>query len=73
MKTVTAVEITKLYLFNVWKNHGLPHSIVSNQEPQLALQVMKDLCKHLGIISKLSTMHHPQTDRQTEHMNQDLQ
>ena len=29
-KMVTTLETTKLYLFNVWKNHGLLHSIVSN-------------------------------------------
>ena len=29
-KTVTALETAKLYLFNMWKNHGLPRSIVSN-------------------------------------------
>ena len=34
---------------------------------------MKDLCKRLGITPKLSTAHHPQTDRQTECMNWDLQ
>ena len=68
-KTVTALETTKLYLFNVWKNHGLPCSIISNQGPQFASQVMKDLCKHLGIIPKLSTVHHPQTDGQTEQIN----
>ena len=34
---------------------------------------MKDLCKCLGITSKLSTTHHLQTDGQMEHMNWDLQ
>ena len=34
---------------------------------------MRDLCKRLGITPKLSTMHHPQTDGQTEQMNRDLQ
>ena len=72
-KMVTALETTKLYLFNMWKNHGLPCSIVSDQGPQFASQVMKDLCKCLGITPKLSTVHHPQTDGQTEWMNQDLQ
>ena len=57
---------TKLYLFNVWKNHELSCSIVSDQGPQLASQVMKDLCKRLSITPKLSTAHHPQTDGQTE-------
>ena len=29
-KMVTALESTKLYLFNMWKNHRLPRSIVSD-------------------------------------------
>ena len=66
---VTTLETAKLYLFNVWKNHGLPRSIVSDQGPQFASQVMKNLCKYLGITPKLSTAHHPQTDGQTEQMN----
>ena len=32
-----------------------------------------DLCKRLGISPKLSTAHHPQTDGQTEVMNQEVQ
>ena len=72
-KTVTTLETAKLYLFNMWKNHGLPYSIVSDQGPQFASQVMKDLCKCLGITPKLSTVHYLQTNRQTEHINQDLQ
>ena len=46
-----------------WSGHGT----------QFASQVMKDLCKHLRIIPKLSTAHHPQTNGQTEWMNCDLQ
>ena len=72
-KTVTTLEMAKLYLFHVWKNHGLPCTIVSDCGPQFASQVMKDLCKCLRIISKLSTTHHPQMDGQTERMNHDLQ
>ena len=72
-KTVTTLETAKLYLFHVWKNHSLPRTIVSDCGPQFASQVMKDLCKYLGIISKLSTTHHPQTDDQTERINHDLQ
>ena len=34
---------------------------------------MTDLCKRLGISPKLSTVHHPQTDGQTEVMNQEVQ
>ena len=42
-KMVTTLETAKLYLFNVWKNYGLPHYIISDQGPQFASQVMKDL------------------------------
>ncbi len=72
-KTVTALDTARLYLHNVWKNHGLPRSIVSDRGPQFASQVMTDLCKRLGIQPKLSTAFHPQTDGQTERMNRDLQ
>ena len=36
-KTATAVDTAKLYLFHVWKDHGLPRTIVSDQGLQFAL------------------------------------
>ena len=72
-KTATALDTAKLYLFHVWKDHGLPRTIVSDRGPQFASQVMMDLCKRLGITPKLSTAHHPQTDGQTEVMNREVQ
>jgi transposase InsO family protein len=72
-KTTTALDTARLYLHNAWKNHGLPSSIVSARGPQFASQVMRDVCKRLGIQPKLSTAFHPQTDGQTERMNKDLQ
>ena len=68
-----ALDTTKLYLFHVWKDHGLPRIIVSDRGPQFASQVMTDLCKRLGISPKLSTVHHPQMDGQTEVMNREVQ
>ena len=72
-KTTMALDTAKLYLFHVWKDHGLPHTIVSDRGPQFASQVMTDLCKRLRISPKLSTAHHPQTDGQTEVMNREVQ
>ena len=68
-----ALDTAKLYLFHIWKDHGFPHTIISDRGPQFASQVMTDLCKQLGISPKLSTAHHPQTDGQTEVMNQEVQ
>ena len=58
---------------NVWKLHGLPESIISDRGLQFAAGVMKELNTMLGINSKLSTVFHPQTNRQTEKMNQELE
>jgi len=58
---------------NVWKLHGLPESVVSDRGPQFAAELTKELNRILGIKTKLSTAFHPQTDGQTERMNQELE
>jgi len=58
---------------NVWKLHGLPKSIISDRGPQFTAGLMRKLNEMLGIKSKLSTVFHPQTDRQTERVNQELE
>ena len=72
-KTAMALDTAKLYLFHVWKDHGLPRTIISDCSLQFASQVMLDLCKQLRISPKLSTVHHPQMDGQTEVMNREVQ
>ena len=72
-KSVSALDTVKLYLRHVWKHHDLPTGIVSDRGLQFTSQVMKDICKRLGIQPRLSTAYHPQTDGQTERINQDLQ
>ena len=72
-KKVSALNTVKLYLRHVWKHHGLPTGIVLDRGPQFASQVMKDICKRLGIQPRLSTTYHLQTDGQRERINQDLQ
>ena len=44
-KTTMALDTAKLYLCHVWKDHGLPCTIISDRGLQFALQVMTDLCK----------------------------
>ena len=63
----------RLFRDNVWKLHGLPESIISDRGLQFAAGVMRELNTMLGINSKLSTAFHPQTDGQTERMNQELE
>ena len=70
----TSVEgLARLLWDNVWKLHGLPESIVLDRGPQFAAELTKELNRMLGIKIKLSTAFHPQTDGQTERMNQELE
>ena len=70
---MSAEGLVRLFRDNVWKLHGLPESVVSDRRPQFAVELMKELNRMLGIETKLSTAFHPQTDGQTERMNQELE
>jgi len=41
--TVTAAGAANLYLWNVWKLHGLPWKVVSDHGPQFVAAFMKEL------------------------------
>ena len=69
----TAEGLVWLFKDNMWKLHGLLESIVSDRGPQFAVEIMKELNSILDIETKLSTLFHPQTDGQTERMNQELE
>ena len=47
-------------------------SVVSDRGPQFAAELMKKLNRMLEIQMRLSTAFHPQTDGQTERINQEL-
>jgi len=67
-----AKGLARLFRDNVWKLHSLPESIILDRGPQFAAGLMRELNEMLGIKSKLSTAFHPQTDGQTERVNQEL-
>jgi len=69
----SAEGLARLFRDNVWKLHGLPESIILDRGPQFAAGLMKELNEMLGIKSKLSTAFYPQTNGQTERVNQELE
>jgi len=70
--TVTAEGAARLFLHHVWKLHGLPKHIVSDHGSQFVASFTKELYRLLGIRMSSSIAWHSQTDRQTEHVNQEL-
>jgi len=69
---VTAEGAAQLFLHHVWKLHGLPKHVISDRGPQFVALFTKELYRLLGIRISSSTAWHPQTDRQTERINQKL-
>ena len=68
-----AEGLARLFRDNVWRLHELPESVVLDRGPQFATELTKELNRILGIKTKLLTVFHPQMDRQTEYMNQELE
>jgi len=68
-----AEGLAKLFRDHVWKLHRLPESIISDRGAQFVVGMMRELNNLLGIQTKLSTAYHPQTDGQTERINQELE
>jgi len=69
----SAEGLARLFRDNVWKLHGLPESIISDRGSQFVAGLMRELNRMLEIESKLLMAFHPQTDGQTERVNQELE
>ena len=69
----SAEGLARLFRDNVWKLHRLLESVVLDRGLQFAVELMRKLNRILGIKTKLSTVFYPQTDGQTERINQELE
>jgi hypothetical protein len=70
---VTAEDTASLYLRNIFRLHGLPTDIVSDRGSQFTSKFTKTLLQLCDIKGNLSTAFHPQSDGQTERVNQILE
>jgi len=73
IERMSVEELVRLFRNNIWKLHRLLESVVSDRGLQFAAELTKELNRMLGIKTRLLTAFHPQTDGQTEQMNQELE
>ena len=72
-ESMSSSDLADLYINNIFKLHGLPDDIVSDRGPVFRSKFWLSLLESLKIKSKLSTAFHPQTDGQTERVNQSIE
>lgn len=69
----TALSVAKELYDGVIKLHGMPKSMVSDSDKVFTSKVWTALFKLVGVQLLYSTAYHPQTDGQTERVNQCLE
>jgi hypothetical protein len=63
-------KLAQLYVDNIVKLHGVPSRIVSDRGTQFTSRFWRSLHKAMGTKLDFSSAYHPQTDGQTERVNQ---
>jgi hypothetical protein len=69
----TTQEVGQIFLDHVFKLHGLPQVILTNRDPIFTSTVWQSLFNTMGVALHLTSSYHPQTDGQTERVNQCLE
>jgi transposase InsO family protein len=69
----TTASVAKMFLDNVYKIHGMPASIVSDRDRVFTNKFWKELFCLAKVQLRMSTAYHPQSDGQSERVNQCLE
>ena len=71
--TVTAEQTADLFQRHIFSKYGVPEQLITDRGHQFSSKLFRAVFKTLGIKPTMSTAYHPQTDGQTECMNQELE
>ena len=72
-REIDAEDLAMLFLQHVFSKHGTPSDIVSDRGKHFISHFWRSLCTLLDVKANLSTAYHPETDGQTERLNQILE
>jgi hypothetical protein len=68
--THKATNIVDVYMREIVRLHGIPKTIVSDRDPKFTSNFWKGLFNGFGTKLNFSTAYHPESDGQTERVNQ---
>lgn len=69
----TASKIAEVFIDNIFKHHSMPLTLISDRDPVFTSQFWQSIFRATSTQLKMSTSHHPETDGQTEHVNQSIE
>ncbi|GJP71177.1 hypothetical protein CLOP_g2023 [Closterium sp. NIES-67] len=71
--TARTEETAQLFVRYIISQHGIPTTLISDRDPKFTNKFLKELMSLLGTKLAMSSAYHPQTDGQTECLNQILE
>jgi hypothetical protein len=69
----TAAIVAKAFMKEVYRLHGMPGVIVSDRDRIFTSNLWRELFKLSGVELHMSSSYHPQSDGQTERLNQTME
>jgi hypothetical protein len=69
----TALSVAQLFLNHVYRYHGMPNIIISDRDRIFTSALWQELFRLSHTTLNMSSAYHPQTDGQTERLNQCLE
>lgn len=69
----TALSVARLFHDQIYKHHGLPQSIISDRDKIFLSLLWQELFRLADVQLRMSSAYHPQSDGQTERVNQCLE
>jgi len=68
-KEMNSRQVSEVFMREIFQLHGVPKHILTDRGSIFTSDLWKETTPELGIEQRLSTVFHPQTDRQTEWTN----
>lgn len=69
----TASKIADIFMDNIYRLHGLPVAVVSDRDPVFTSKFWQGIFARLDTKLNMSSSYHPQSDGQTERLNQTVE
>lgn len=69
----TAQKVAQVFLDNIFRLHGLPTHIISDRDPIFTSSFWRELFRLAQVTLAMSSAYYPQSDGQTERVNQCLE